>query len=158
MNESITQQGCGAGAEAILDGWSQSQTLLDGGSEAWNLGSGSTWVVCGTSELRKNNNVFSDFRTKLFWRRNRGQKLLDVGAGAWNLSTGYTALVHRERENLLALSLLCDTCYSTVEKLSWELLIYCCVTNVTEQQWFQPEWKQMEISVTQASNGFIQSK
>jgi len=34
MNESITQQGCGAGAEAILDGWSQSQTLLDGGREA----------------------------------------------------------------------------------------------------------------------------
>jgi len=28
--------------------------------------------------------------------------------------------------------LLCDVLYSTVEKLSWELLIYCYVTYVTE--------------------------
>jgi len=29
--------------------------------------------------------------------------------------------------------------------------------NVTGQRYCQPEWKQMEISVAQASNGFIQS-
>jgi len=34
MNEPITQEGCGAGAEAILDGWSRSQKRLDGGTEA----------------------------------------------------------------------------------------------------------------------------
>jgi len=34
MNEPITQQGCGAGAEAILGGWIRSQKLLDGGTEA----------------------------------------------------------------------------------------------------------------------------
>ena len=43
-----------------------------------------------------------------------------------------------------------------MEKLSGELHIYCYVINVTEQRYFQPAWKQMEISVTQASNGFIQ--
>jgi len=52
--------------------------------------------------------------------------------------------------------LLCDVYYSTMEKLSGELHIYCYVINVTEQRYFQPAWKQMEISVTQASNGFIQ--
>jgi len=34
MNEPCTQQGCEAGAEAILDGWSRSQKLLDGGTDA----------------------------------------------------------------------------------------------------------------------------
>jgi len=34
MNEPSTQQGCGAGVAAILDGWSRSQKLLDGGVEA----------------------------------------------------------------------------------------------------------------------------
>ena len=37
-------------------------------------------------------------------------------------------------------------------------VIYCYVTNVTAQRQCQPEWKQMEISVTQASNGFILSE
>jgi len=62
-----------------------------------------------------------------------------------------------EAEDLLALSLPCDVHYSTMEKFSWEFLIDCYITNVTEQRHCQPEWKQMEISVTQASNGFIQS-
>jgi len=31
-----------------------------------------------------------------------------------------------------------------MEKLSWELLIYCYVINVTEQQQWQPEWKKSE--------------
>ena len=53
MNEPSTQQGCEAGVEAILDGWSRSQKVLDGGAEAWNLGSGSTEIVCGRSELYK---------------------------------------------------------------------------------------------------------
>jgi len=61
-------------------------------------------------------------------------------------------------KHFLTLSLLCDVGYSTMEKLSWEHLIYCNLTNVTEQRQCQLEWKQMEISVTQASNGFIQSK
>jgi len=47
------KQGYGAGAKAILDGWSQSQKLLDGGVEAWKLGSGSTALVCGASRLYK---------------------------------------------------------------------------------------------------------
>jgi len=34
MNELITQQGCGAAAEAIFGGWIRSQKLLDGGTEA----------------------------------------------------------------------------------------------------------------------------
>ena len=38
------------------------------------------------------------------------------------------------------------------------ILIYCYVTNVTEQRYCQTERKQMEISMTQASNGFIQSE
>jgi len=37
-------------------------------------------------------------------------------------------------EDLLASSLLCDVRYSTMEKLSRELLVYCYVTNVTGQQ------------------------
>ena len=37
-------------------------------------------------------------------------------------------------ENLLALSLLSDVRYLTLEKLSREILIYCYVTNVTEQR------------------------
>ena len=53
MNEPSTQQGCGDGAKATLDGWSRSQKLLDGGAEAGNLGSGSAEIVCGTSELYK---------------------------------------------------------------------------------------------------------
>jgi len=47
---------------------------------------------------------------------------------------------------------------NTMEKLSQELLFYCYVNNVTAKRQCQPEWKQMDISVTQASNGFIQSK
>jgi len=43
-------QGCGAGAQAILDGWSRNQKHLDGGAGAWNLSS-----VC---ELCKQYNVF----------------------------------------------------------------------------------------------------
>jgi len=35
------------------------------------------------------------------------------------MSTGSTALVRRGLEDLLALSLLCDVRFSTVEKLSW---------------------------------------
>jgi len=57
-------------------------------------------------------------------------------------------------KDLLTLSLLCDVRYSTMEKLSWELLIYCYVTNVTEQRHCQPEWKQMEISVKASVKGF----
>jgi len=34
MNEPGTQQGCGAGAEAILNGWSRGQKLLDGATGA----------------------------------------------------------------------------------------------------------------------------
>jgi len=34
--------------------------------------------------------------------------------------------------------LLCDVYYSTMEKLSGELHIYCYVINVTEQRYFQP--------------------
>ena len=45
-----------------------------------------------------------------------------------------------------------------MEKLSWELLIYHYVSNVSEQQQCQPEWKQMEISAAQVSNGFIQTE
>ena len=47
------EQGSGAGAQAILNGWSQCQKLLDGGAGAWNLVSGSTDIVCGESELYK---------------------------------------------------------------------------------------------------------
>jgi len=43
----------GAGAQAILDGRSRSQTFLDGWTGARYLGSGSTDRVCGTSELYK---------------------------------------------------------------------------------------------------------
>jgi len=53
MNEPSTQQACGAGVEAILDGWSRSQKLSAGGAEARNLGSRSTAIVCWTSELCK---------------------------------------------------------------------------------------------------------
>jgi len=60
MNEPSAQQGCGAGVEAILDGWSRSQKLLDGGTEASKLGFGSTATVCGTSELQIIK-IFSDF-------------------------------------------------------------------------------------------------
>ena len=43
-------------------------------------------------------------------------------------------------------------------EFSWELLIHCFVIHVTEQWQCQPEWEQMEISVTQASNSaFSQS-
>jgi len=52
-------QGCGAAAQAISDGWSLSQKLLDSGAEAWNLGSGSTEIVRGASYT--NNTFFSDF-------------------------------------------------------------------------------------------------
>ena len=45
-----------------------------------------------------------------------------------------------------------------MEKLSWKPLIYSYVTNVTEQQYCQQKWKQIEISVTQASNGFVKSE
>ena len=38
------KQGCGAGAQAILDDWSQTQKLLNGG--AWNFISGSTALIC----------------------------------------------------------------------------------------------------------------
>jgi len=34
--------GCGAGVQAILDGWSRSQKFLDGGVEACNSGSSSS--------------------------------------------------------------------------------------------------------------------
>jgi len=51
MNEPGTQQGCGAGAEAILNGWSRGQKLLDGATGAWNLGSWFTEIVCWASEL-----------------------------------------------------------------------------------------------------------
>jgi len=48
-----TNHGCGTGAKAILDGWSRSQKLSDGGAGARNLGSCSTDIVRETSELRK---------------------------------------------------------------------------------------------------------
>ena len=51
MNEPSTQHVCGAGAEAILDGCSQK--ILSGRAGAWNLGSVSTEIVCGVSELYK---------------------------------------------------------------------------------------------------------
>ena len=45
-----------------------------------------------------------------------------------------------------------------MEELSWEL-VYCYVTNLTEQRYCQLEWKQIEIPVTQTSNGlFSQNK
>jgi len=44
-------EGCGAGAQAILDGWSRCQKILDGGAGAWNLGSHSTVIVCAASEF-----------------------------------------------------------------------------------------------------------
>jgi len=40
-------QGCGAGAQAILDG--RSQKFLGGGAGAGNLSSGSKGIVCGAS-------------------------------------------------------------------------------------------------------------
>ena len=53
--------------------------------------------------------------------------------------------------------LLCDVLYSTIEEL-WEL-VYCYVTNLTEQRYCQLEWKQIEIPVTQTPNGlFSQNK
>ena len=69
-----------AGAKTILQGWSRSQKLLDGGTGAWNLGSASTEIACWASELYKQYNVFLIFWNNLFWSRN--QMLLDVGAGA----------------------------------------------------------------------------
>jgi len=39
-----------------------------------------------------------------------------------------------QAENWLALTLLCDVRYSTIEKLLWELLIYYYVTNVVIEQ------------------------
>jgi len=42
-------------------------------------------------------------------------------------------------------SSLCDLCYVTMNDFSWELLIHCYETNVTEQWQCQPEWEQMEI-------------
>jgi len=44
-----------------------------------------------------------------------------------------------------------------MEKLSWEFLIYCYITSQSSDE-CQPEWKQMEISVMQASNDFVQSE
>jgi len=41
----VEKQGCEAGAQAILDGWSRSQKVLDGGAGAWNLGSGSADIL-----------------------------------------------------------------------------------------------------------------
>jgi len=32
-------QGCGVGAQAILDGWCRSQKFLNGGAGTWNLSS-----------------------------------------------------------------------------------------------------------------------
>jgi len=51
MNEPSTQQVWGAGAGAILDGWSRSEKLLNGGARAWNFGSGSTEIVREVSDL-----------------------------------------------------------------------------------------------------------
>jgi len=37
--------------------------------------------------------------------------------------------------------LLCDVHYSTMEKLSRERLIYCCVTNITDASQNESKWK-----------------
>jgi len=39
--------------QVILDGWSRSQKLSDGGAGAGNCGSGSTDIACGGRELYK---------------------------------------------------------------------------------------------------------
>ena len=63
----------GAGAQAILDGWSrsQSQKILAGGAGAWNSGSG--W-----SELYKWKNVLWK---KFSWSRNQNAQGVGTGAG-----------------------------------------------------------------------------
>jgi len=48
--DSGQKQGCGAGAQTILGGWSRSQKFLDGGVSAGDLGSYSQ-EKCGASEL-----------------------------------------------------------------------------------------------------------
>jgi len=49
---------CGDGAQAVLDDWSRTQKLINGGARDWYLGSGSTDIVCGESELYKYYNGF----------------------------------------------------------------------------------------------------
>jgi len=112
MNETCTQQGCKAGAEAILDGWIRSQKLLDGGAEAWNLGSRSTDTVCGTSELcKKYNFSFWFFGPKCSGYER--QKVLD--ARGWNRSLKFENRLHS-----------LDT-----QKTYWRF--HCSVTYVIEQ-------------------------
>jgi len=48
----MINQGYEAGAQAMLQGWSRSPKL-GGKAGAWNLGSSSTALVCGGSELYK---------------------------------------------------------------------------------------------------------
>jgi len=44
-----------------------------------------------------------------------------------------------------------------MDEFSREVFVHCHATNVTEQREWQPEREQMEISVTQASIGCMQS-
>ena len=101
-------QGCEAGAQAILDGWSQKR--FDGGAGVWNSGSSFTEIDCGTSELYKWYNAFfyfldqivSDPEPKTYRCRSWNQKIEMPGAGPWNLSTGSTALVGTTKQNKLS--------------------------------------------------------
>ena len=59
LNEPIVRS---RSAEPEPKTWSRSQKLSDSGSGAWILGSGSTEILCGASDLYANNTMFfSDF-------------------------------------------------------------------------------------------------
>ena len=79
ISRNTTHQGCGAGArvQAILDGWSRSQNFFDAG--AWNLGYGSTDIVCEKSEFWQYYNVFWISMDQIVLELE--PKLLYIGAG-----------------------------------------------------------------------------
>jgi len=88
-----SHQGCGAGAQEILDGWSRSHTFFRWWSRSLKFGFRFKRVIQITQ-------CFLCFLDQIVlepepnisrcWRRS--QKNYMPGAGAWNLSTGSTAL------------------------------------------------------------------
>ena len=80
-------QGCGAGAQPILDGWIWSQNFLEGGTGAWNFGSSSSCIDCEASEFYK---YYSGAGAKNFYMLDSEPKKLN--AWSWSLKFEFRSL------------------------------------------------------------------